>query len=333
MAMPDERKWSVVFLDASTLDIGDVSFERFGRWDCGFHPRTAPEELPGRVEGRDVAVTNKVVFDKEVLGRPEAAGLKLIAIAATGTNNVDLGAAGERGLPVCNVAGYSTGAVVQQTLGCIIELASCVGRYAGDVRAGEWESSPVFTLLTRRCVELQGKTLGIVGYGQIGRGVAAAARGFGMEVLIAARPGADGPLARPLPEGRVALDEMLRRADVVTLHCPLTPETEGLIGGREIGLMKPTAFLINAARGGVVDEAALIGALREKRIAGAAADVLTEEPPPRGHPMVEAARELDNLIVTPHTAWAALEARQRLVDEIAGNIAAFERGEERNRVA
>ncbi|MFH1538990.1 MAG: NAD(P)-dependent oxidoreductase, partial [bacterium] len=254
---------------------------------------------------------------------------KLIAIAATGTNNVDLGAAGERGLPVCNVAGYSTSAVVQQTFGYIIELASCVGRYAGDVREGEWEKSPIFTLLTRRCVELRGKTLGVVGYGQIGRGVAGAARGFGMDVLVAARPGTEGPL----PEGRVALDEMLRRADVVSLHCPLTPETQGLIGEREIGLMKPTAFLINAARGGIVDEAALIKALREKRLAGAAADVLAEEPPSPGHPMVEAAKELDNLIVTPHTAWAALEARQRLVDEVAENIAAFERGDERNRVA
>lgn len=327
--MLEPAKWKVVFLDASTLDMGDVSFARFERWDCVFHPRTSPAELPARIAGADIAVTNKVVFGAETLALPEAAGLKLIAIAATGTNNVDLSAARRRGLPVCNVAGYSTSAVVQQTFGYIIELASRVSAYARGVESGAWEASPIFTLLTRRCVELRGKVIGIVGFGQIGRGVAEAARGFGMEVLVAARPGSEGPP----PEGRVALDELLRRADVVTLHCPLTPETTGLIGERELRLMKPGAFLINAARGGIVDEAALIAALREKRIAGAAADVLTAEPPPKGHPMVEAARELDNLIVTPHTAWAAFEARQRLVDEIAENIAAFEGGGERNRVA
>lgn len=328
--MNEKSGWSVVFLDASTLDMGDVSFEKFtSRWDCGFFAATSAEQLPERIRGRGVAVTNKVVFDRATLKSAAAADLKLIAIAATGTNNVDLDAARDIGLPVCNVAGYSTSAVVQHTFGCIIELASRVGAYGADVRGGEWERSPIFTLLKRRCVELAGKTLGIVGFGAIGRGVAKAAEGFGMNVIIAARPGAAGPC----PPDRFPMDELLKQADVVTLHCPLTPETKGLIDARALGLMKPGAFLINAARGGIVDEAALVDALRAGRLAGAATDVLAAEPPAAGQPLIAASREMDNLIITPHTAWAAVEARQRLINEIAENVAAFESGDERNRVA
>lgn len=320
----------IVFLDASTLDRGDVSFEQFTkRWDCSFHPSTRPGELPERIQGRMVAVTNKVVFSSEVMALPEAKDLKLIAIAATGTNNVDLDAARARGVAVCNVAGYSTNSVVQHTFGLIFELASHIGAFSQDVREGQWEKSPIFTMLTRPVVELAGKTLGIIGFGAIGRSVAAAARGFGMEVLVAARPGAQGPL----PEGRVPLDDLLRRADIVSLHCPLTPQTRNLIAGREFSLMKPSAFLINIARGGIVDEAALVEALEKKKIAGAAADVLTQEPPSADHPMIEAAKRLDNLVITPHNAWASREARQRLIDEIAENISAFLSGSDRNRVA
>jgi len=327
--MTNRYETSIVFLDTSTLDRGDVSFEQFGGWKCEFHPRTAPPELPGRIGGFDVAVTNKVVFDSAVMDSPEAGNLKLIAIAATGTNNVDLEAARGKGIAVANVAGYSTNSVAQHTFGLLFELASRTGAYSRDVAAGAWSDSPVFTLLDRPVVEMAGKQLGIVGLGAIGSAVARAAEGFGMDVLVSARPGAEGPP----PEGRVPLEKMLAEADVVSLHCPLTPATENLIGARELEMMKPTAFLINVARGGIVVEADLVAALKGGRIAGAAADVLTREPPPADNPLIAAAGELDNLVITPHTAWASREARQRLIDEIAANIRAFLEGKDRNRVA
>ena len=184
----------------------------------------------------------------------------------------------------------------------------------------------MFTLLDFPSSELSGKKLGIVGYGAIGRAVAGIARGFGMEVLISARPASSGSI----PEGRLALEDLLTHADIVTLHCPLTPETQNLIDSQTLALMKPTAFLINTARGGLVDEGALIKALKEKRLAGAALDVLSQEPPPPRHPIILATQKLDNLLVTPHCAWTAREARQRLLDEVAENILAFTEGRERN---
>ena len=330
MCAMDTNNISVVFLDAATLDRGDMSFGRFpSGWDCTFHDTTSPAQLLERLAGRQVAVTNKVVLDAAAMASAQAADLKLIAIAATGVNNVDLDAAKARGLAVCNVAGYSTQAVVQHTFGFILEFTANVGRYARDVAAGAWQDSPIFCMLTRPCLELEGKVLGIVGLGQIGRAVADAAPAFGLEVLISQRPGQKGPP----PQGRTPLEDVLRRADFLCLHCPLTPDTEGLIGVRELDMMKPGAFLINVARGGIVDEAALIAALRSGRIAGAGFDVLTQEAPPPDHPMIRAAAELDNLLLTPHTAWSAKEARQRLLDEIAENIKAFLSGRDRNRLA
>lgn len=321
--------WRIVFLDASTIDCGRISFDRFkSGWDCEFQTMTSPAELPGRIAGRQVAVTNKVVFDAETLARPEAADLKLIAIAATGTNNVDLDAAKARGVAVCNVAGYSTEAVAQQTFAMILELMSHAGRYSREVSEGAWERSPIFTLLTHEIRELAGRTMGIVGYGRIGRAVARVARGFGMQVIVT-----DQYAAGSGEETFVGLEELLRKADVVSVHCPLTPETRNLIDAKAIGMMKPEAVIVNAARGGIVDEAALIDALRRGRIAGAATDVLTVEPPTADHPMARAARELENLLITPHVAWASFDARRRLLEEIALNIEAFERGGERNRVA
>jgi glycerate dehydrogenase len=186
----------------------------------------------------------------------------------------------------------------------------------------------MYTLLDFPSFELHGKTLGIVGYGNIGRTVAEMAKGFGMEVLISHRPGSSASI----PPGRVFLNDLLTRADIVTLHCPLTSETRRLIDSRALALMKSTAFLVNTARGGLVDEGALITALRQGRLAGAALDALTQEPPSADHPVIKAVEELDNLFVTPHCAWAAREARQRLMDEVAENILAFTEGRERNRV-
>lgn len=318
----------IVFLDAATY--GDISLKRFtDKWHCAIHQITNPDETAQRLAGQSIAVTNKVVIDKSLLSPPQARDLKLIAVAATGTDIIDCEEAARRGVKVCNVPGYATQSVAQFTLALILELATQAGRYADAVKADKWQKSPVFSLLTFPTIELSGKKLGIVGYGSIGQAVAQMARGFGMDILVAARPGTTGPI----PQGRVALEPLLREADIASLHCPLTPETRNLINESSLALMKPTAFLINTARGALIDEGALIVALREKRIAGAALDVITKEPPSADHPIVLAAKDLDNLIVTPHTAWSARESRERLLREVEENIAAFLEGRDRNRVA
>jgi glycerate dehydrogenase len=218
--------------------------------------------------------------------------------------------------------------VAQFTLALILELATRASRYGHAVRSEAWQRSPVFTLLDYPTIELQRKRLGVIGYGDIGRAVTAMARGFGMEPVIAARPGSTGPV----PPGRVPLAELLQTADVVTLHCPLTPDTRNLINQQSLALMKPSAFLINTARGALIDEPVLIRALRQRHIAAAALDVISREPPPPDHPIVQAAKELDNLLVTPHTAWSAREARERLLREVADNISGFFEGKPRNLV-
>ncbi len=316
----------IVFLDAATY--GDVALDSFTRaWSCTIHQTTDAAQTIPRLAGHSIAVTNKVSFDKSILSAPEARDLRLIAVAATGTDIIDRAAASARGIKVCNVPGYATESVAQFTMALLLELAARAGSYRAAVKRGEWEKSAIFSLLNYPAVELQGKKVGIVGYGNIGQAVARMARGFGLEVLIAARPGAPGG------EGRVSLDRLFSQADVISLHCPLTPDTRNLINEKTLALMKPAAFLINTARGALIDEAALVRALRENRIAGAALDVITQEPPPADHPIIAAARELDNLIVTPHTAWSAREARARLLREVEENITAFLRGRDRNRVA
>lgn len=325
--MSDQRP-KIVFLDAATY--GDIPLERFAtHWDCTLYQITNPQQTISRLAGHSIAITNKVVIDKTILNSLEARDLKLIAVAATGTDIIDREEAGRCGVTVCNVPGYATQSVAQFTMALILELATGASRYSSDVKNGKWERSPVFSLLSHPSVELSGKKLGIVGYGSIGRAVAQMARGFGLEVLVAARPGVDGPTAKD----RVPLHQMLRVADIVSLHCPLTPETRNLINRQSLSLMKPTAFLVNTARGPLVDEAALIAALRSKRIAAAALDVITQEPPPANHSIILAAKELENLTVTPHTAWSAREARERLLQDVAENIAAFLQGRDRNRVA
>lgn len=315
----------IVFLDAATF--GDVSLDRFkASWDCTIHPLSGQSEIPGRLEGYQAAVINKVRLNRSVLDMPTTSELRLIVVAATGTDNVDLDGARARGIKVCNVPGYASHSVARFTMSLILELATHVGRYSQIVRAGAWQKSPMFTRLDFPSVELYDKKLGIIGYGSIGRSVAEMARGFGMEVLVSARPGSP----KPIPESRLALVDLLGQSDFVTLHCPLTPQTRNLIDGRALTLMKPAAFLINTARGGLVDELALIDVLKKRRLAGAALDVLTEEPPSPDHPVIIATQELENLLVTPHCAWSATEARQRLLDEVAENILAFLQGQERN---
>lgn len=322
----DEPK--IVFLDAATY--GDMALDRFTeKWNCAVYQVTPPSETTQRLAGCSIAVTNKVVIDETVLKAPQARDLKLIVVAATGTDIIDRESAAKRGIPVCNVPGYATQSVAQFTLALIMELAACVGKYSEAVKAGEWQRSPVFSLLTYPTFELTGKKLGIVGYGNIGRAVGRMAGVLGMEILIAARPEAGGAAAR----GRTPLAQLLRGADIVTLHCPLTPTTRHLINERNLALMKPTAFLINTARGALIDEDALISALRTGAIGGAALDVITQEPPPADQPLIAAAKELDNLILTPHTAWSARESRERLLREVEENIIAYLQGRPRNRVA
>ncbi len=313
-----------VFLDLATVHCGDVELSSlesaFPIWQ--FHSATSSAETLKRIQGAELVVSNKVLLDRALL--EQMPNLKLICIAATGTNNVDLEAARELGIAVTHVAGYSTPSVVQQVFGLILGLTNRLYEYRTLVADGAWPRSEMFCLLDYPFRELNGKLLGIVGYGALGKSVARVAEAFGMEVILAQRPGG------PVQEGRVPLDELLRRSDIVSLHCPLTEQTRNLIGERELGLMKSDALLINTARGGIVDEEALAMALRKGKIGGAGVDVLAQEPPVEGNPLL--GLDLPNLMVTPHIAWASRESRQRLIDEIAANISAFLKGERRNRV-
>ena len=325
MSLPQTK---IVFLDAATY--GDVSLTRFtATWNCTIHQTTRGNEAAQRLAGYAIAVTNKVEIDELILNLSETRDLKLIAVAATGTDIIDRKAAAAHGVTVCNVPRYATESVAQFTIALILELATRAAKYRDAVKDGEWEKSPVFALLRYSSIELKGKKLGIVGYGNIGRRVAEIARGLGMEILIAERPASRASIIKD----RVPIDDLFRQADIVSLHCPLTAETRNLINRRSLSLMKPTAFLINTARGALVDEMALVDALEKNRIGAAALDVVTTEPPSPDHPIIQAAKQLDNLIVTPHTAWSAREARERLLDEVKENIAAFLRGEARNLVA
>ena len=313
-----------IFLDLATVTCGDVKLSAlesaFPGWQ--YHSATASHEIRERIQAAALVVSNKVLLTQEML--EQASNLKLICIAATGTNNVDLDAARKLGIAVTNVAGYSTPSVVQQVFGLILGLTNRLPEYRALVAEGAWPRSEMFCLLDYPFRELSGKVLGIVGYGALGKSVARVAEAFGMEILLAQRPGG------PLQEGRAPLDELLQQSDIVSLHCPLTEQTRDLIGKRELALMKPNALLINTARGGIVDEAALAAALQQGKIGGAGVDVLAVEPPAADNPLL--GLNLPNLMVTPHIAWASREARQRLIDEIAANITAFHKGERRNRI-
>jgi glycerate dehydrogenase len=314
-----------VFLDRDSLDHDNLDFTSLlatlPQWQ--FHAETRPGQTAARIRDAEVVVSNKVMLDEATL--QAAPRLKLIAIAATGTNNVDLAAAARRGIAVCNIRRYATPSVVQHVFALLLSLSRHLNDYQRAVQAGEWQHSDQFCLLDYPIRELGGLTLGIVGYGELGRAVAETAeQAFGMKVLIAQRPG--GP-AQP---GRYPLHQLLPQLDVLSLHCPLTPGTRGLIGAAELALMKPDALLINAARGGIVDEAALAGALLAGRLGGAGIDVLGKEPPSADNPLLK--QPIPNLIVTPHIAWASRQARQRLLEQLAENITAFIAGTAQNLV-
>jgi len=315
----------IVFLDAGTVDWRDASLAPLKKLgNLKVYSRTGPSEVEKRSAGAQIVITNKCIFDRKRLERLKS--LKLIALAATGTNNVDLETARRLGIAVSNVSGYSTDCVVQWTFAFLLALGGNLLQFNEAAHDGRWSRSPFFTLPDFSFREIGGKTLGIVGYGRIGKRVARRARAFGMKVLVAQIPGRVYSASER--KGRVSLSELLRRSDFVSLHAPLSQATEKLINSRTIRRMKRGAFLINMARGGLVEEKALDKALRSGRLAGAAADVLSEEPPPKNHPLLKAR----HLILTPHIAWASREARARLIREIALNIKAFQEGKRRNRV-
>jgi len=304
-----------VFLDSESLDRDDIDFENLRSTlpEWKFHAKTRAAETTERVRDAEIVVSNKVVLDRAAL--QGARSLKLVCVAATGTNNVDLIAAKELGIAVCNVVHYATPSVVQHVFSLITALNTKLLNYQEAVRAGSWNKSDQFCLLDFPIRELDGLTMGIVGYGELGKAVARAAECFGMTVLISQRPGAEAT------KGRVSLSELLPKIDILSLHCPLTDNTRNLIGSKELALMKNNALLINTARGGIVDEQALANALSAGTIGGAGIDTLTREPPVEGNVLLNP--DLPNLIVTPHIAWASRSARQRLVDGVAANIRAF----------
>jgi glycerate dehydrogenase len=317
----------IVILDGHTANPGDLSWEAIeaiGR--CTVHARTSPADVVARARDAEILLTNKTPISREAIAACER--LACIGVLATGYNIVDVDAARDRGIPVCNVPEYSTPNVAQAVFALLLELTNQVGHHAETVRAGRWAACEDFCYWDGDLVELAGLTLGIVGYGRIGQAVAAVGRAFGMQV-IATRRTAAGAAADGTP--LVDLDTLLATADVVSLHCPFTPATRGLIDDRTLGLMKPTAFLINTARGPLVDEAALAGALASGRIAGAGLDVLSVEPPPTSNPLLQLPLpQARRCVITPHVAWATRNARKRLIEATAENLRAFVSGHPRN---
>ena len=313
-----------VFLDYATMGPGlDLQPLRrlFTHFDL--HDQTSDGEVADRIRDVEFVFTNKFRMTPAVLR--QAGKLRFIGLTATGTDNVSLDGAREHGVAVCNIRAYCTDSVVEHVFGVMLMLSHSLGPYNAAVRAGDWQRSPDFCMLTHPVPGIAGKTLGIVGFGELGRGVARIARAFGMEVIVSARPGSDAE-----DDDRVPFDDMLGRADIVTLHCPLTDDTRGLFGPDQFAAMKPSAFLINTARGALINSPALVAALESGEIAGAAIDVLAKEPPVDGDPLLDYGA--DNLIVTPHIAWATDAARQNAIDELAANVEAFLAGEERNRI-
>lgn len=313
-----------VFLDLGTVHDGDLDMTALESALPGLvvHDRTSSAEVAARIAGFDVIMTNKCRITRDAMasGGPP----KLIALTATGVDNVDIAAARELRIAVTNLHDYCTQSVAQHVFALLLALNHRLREYAALVRRGDWGRAGAFSVSRYPIRELAGRQLVVVGLGTLGRAVARLGEAFGMQVAVANRPGGGA-----VP-GRRDLDELLPAADVLTLHCPLTAATRGLIGARRLALMRPDAILINTARGGLVDAAALAAALREGRLGGAGIDVLDGEPPAPDHPLLQP--DIPNLILTPHVAWAAREARQRCLDELARNIRAFQKGEHRNRV-
>ena len=312
---------TIIVLDGYTLNPGDLSWDELkALGPCEIHERVAPDEIV-RYAGRgEIVLTNKARLSGDHLR--QLPRLKYIGVLATGTNIVDLIAARELGIPVTNVPAYSTRSVAQTAMSLLLELTHNVGHHSRTVHEGRWTQCRDFAYWDRPLIELDGLTIGIIGYGQTGRAMGEVAAALGMRLLVC-NP---SPRALPPPARQVDLETLFRESDVVSLHCPLTPETTNLVNAERLGWMKPTAFLLNTSRGPLVDEPALAEALNSGRLAGAGVDVLSAEPPPAGNPLLTA----KNCFITPHFAWATRAARVRLMQTAVANIRAFLRGKPQN---
>ncbi|HLF34626.1 MAG TPA: D-2-hydroxyacid dehydrogenase [Cyclobacteriaceae bacterium] len=307
---------NIVFLDKST--VGDVpNIEKLGKFGkLALYDTSTPSEALTRAADADIIVTNKVVIDRSIMDN--APRLRLICVTATGMNNIDLDYAGKMGIPVKNVAGYSTNSVAQTTFTMLFYLMGQVKYYDDYVKSGRYAGSPIFTHFARPFIELHGKIFGIIGLGTIGKKVATIARSFGSEIIYYSTSGKNHDLAYK----EVGLPELLSRSDIISIHAPLNDNTRNLIGRTELSNMKPTAYLVNAGRGGIVNETDLADALDKNLIAGAALDVLTKEPIAPDNPLTRV-RNKDRLLIMPHNAWASLEARTVLIDKVCENIEEF----------
>lgn len=308
----------IVVLDGYTVNPGDNPWQPLAELgELTVHDRSDPSQIVARAHGAEIVIVNKASLDRAAFeALPELRG---VGVLATGVNSVDLAAASARGVPVCNVPSYSTASVVQHTIALLLELCHRVGLHDESVHAGDWQRSDDFSYWKTPLLELEGKLLGIVGYGAIGRRVADVARALGMRVCVARLSPERSGSEPSVP--RIPLDELFATADVISLHCPLTPETAKLVSGARLALVKRSALLLNTARGGLIDEVALRAALEEGRLAGAAVDVLSSEPPSPDNPLLG----VRNCVITPHVAWTSLSARRRLlavtVDNVRGMLA------------
>lgn len=321
-----EEHIQIVVLDTHPADVGDMDWEPLrALGELTLYSNTKSEEVGERIADADVVYTNKVKLPaSEFEAAPK---LRLVSTLSTGYDTVDLDAARKAGVTVCNVPAYSTASTAQTTVALLLELTQHIGAHDASVKAGDWTNSPAFSYWKYPLTELDGKTLVLVGTGSIGIRVGIICEAMGMKVVSAQLPGRDSQSDSPFP--RLSLDEALPLADVVSLHCPATPETRGLVDADFVSKMKNSAFLINTARGTVVDEAAVAKALFDGQIAGYAADVLSTEPPAAKNPLLSAPRT----VITPHIAWATLESRTRLLQASVQNVKAFLEGKPQNVVS
>ncbi len=314
--------FNIVVLDGYTLNPGDLDWSGFRRLGhCVFYDRTEPEDVVSRANNADGVLTNKTRLDREMIS--QLPRLKYIGVLATGYDVVDVEYASQQGIIVTNVPAYSTRAVAQMVFALLLELTNRVHHHSNTVFQGKWSECPDFCYWDYPIVELYGLTMGIVGFGRIGRGVADLAHAFGMRLLAHTRT---VPSETPKPIEWCSVETLFRDSDVISLHCPLSSETKGLVNAERLAMMKPTAYLINTSRGQLIDEAALADALNHGRIAGAALDVLAKEPPDPNCPLLQA----KNIYITPHIAWATRSARKRLMDIAIFNLEAFLAGKEQN---
>ena len=316
-------KMKISVLDGHTLNPGDLSWDRLkALGECEIFPRSTPPEVLSRSSPAKVIITNKVVISESLLSALPL--LEMIAVSATGYNVVDVAAATARGVVVCNVPIYGTDSVAQMAMAHLLNLTQRVADHAASVRGGRWVEASDWCFWDYPLLELRDKILGIIGFGRIGQATARMAQAFGMRVIAVTRDGNRLPGRNDIDV--VDLDTLFRTADVISLHCPLTPETSGIVSRRRLALMKPQALLINTSRGALVDEQALAEALNEGRLGGVGLDVIGEEPPTEDQPLFHA----KNCYVTPHIGWATLTARRRLLETTVDNVAAFVAGQPQN---